>query len=218
MILKPDFSCGDGGIVDPDFIPASVRDELMLHLVDSPLTELQKVGLLDFANNYGQMLMRRDHDPGQLQRAQIKAIEANARRLLASLNSLGKSARESLHAHTDYLAYGSAPPVELDEHIKDAIKQPHGSMLDSSWDWIAALEKAAAYTVERYEIDRQSKPEQMRARGFVSLQAEQIRNMTGELPPKDRSGWFAGFAECLGKHLGHSVGPRIVASGIDAAR
>lgn len=217
---KPDFSVGGGGMVDPSFITPSVRSELMLHLARSPLTDGQKAALLNFANDYGQMLLRSNPDPdsGQLQRTQIKAIEANARRLLASLNVLGESAREALHAHTDYLAYGSAPPVDLGEHIKDAIKQPHGSLLGSSWDWIAALEKAAAYTAAKYKIDRQSKPEQMKARGFVSLQAEHIRNMTGNLPPKDRSGWFAGYAECLGNHLGLPTGPRIVASGIDAAR
>ena len=39
---KPDFSVGGGGMVDPEFIPADVRRELLLHLEKSPLTGEQK--------------------------------------------------------------------------------------------------------------------------------------------------------------------------------
>lgn len=217
MRLKPDFSTGGGGLVDPEFIPASVRRELMLHLARSRLTENQKAALLTFANDMGQMLDR-DSDPGKLQREQIEALETNARRLLASLTALGQPALEALHAHTDYLAFGSAPPVELDEDIKNAMKQPHGSLLSSAWDWVDALEKAASYAAGKYEIDKQSKPEQMRARGFVSLMAKQIQALTGAPPPKDPASWFSAFSVCLGNHLGLPIGPRVVASGIEATR
>ena len=218
MRVKPDFSCGGGDIVDPEFIPASVRRELLLHLERSRLTDSQKEALLVFANDIGQMVTDRETEPAKLQRTQIEAIEANARRLLASLAALGHPAREALHAHADYLAWGSAPPIELDQHIKAAIKHPNGSLLSSAWDWVAALEKAAEYTAAKYNIDKQSKPEQMRARGYVSLLAERVKELTGAAPPKDPASWFAGFAQCLGDHLGLPIGPRIVASGIEAIR
>ena len=87
-----------------------------------------------------------------------------------------------------------------------------------SWDWVDALEKAATHTAVQYKVDRQTKPLQMRARDFVTAQAERIRDMTGRLPPKDPSAWFADFADCLGRHVGLPSGPRIVVSGIEAIR
>lgn len=155
-------------------------------------------------------------EPGKHQRKQIKVVEANAKRLLASLAVIGRPAMTALQAHTDYLAYGSAPPIELDEEIKKIIKRPNGSLLSSTWDWVESLEKAANYAASQYSLDRQSKPEQMRARGYVSMLAEHIHELTGSTPPKDRSGWFAGFTACLGERLGLPIGPRVVASGIDS--
>jgi hypothetical protein len=131
---------------------------------------------------------------------------------------LGQPARDALHAHTDYLAYGSAPPVELDRHIKAKITQPGESLLSSVWDWVAALETASNYTAQQFKIGKTSKPEQMRARDLVSMLAERVRELTGAPPPKDPASWFAGFAECLGKHLKLQIGTRIVKSGIEALR
>ena len=216
MRKKPDFSAGSGGLVDPDFITDEVRAELMLHLNRSQLTDDQKSALLSFANDISQMVMDGEIETGKSQRMQIEVIEANAKRLLASLALLGHPALQSLHAHTDYLAYGSAPPIELGTEIKNAIKQPGGSLLSLAWDWVEALEKASQYAAAQYSLDKQSKPEQMRARGYVSMLSERVCELTGTPPPKDRSAWFAGFCECLGNRLGLPIGPRVVASGIDA--
>ena len=87
--------------------------------------------------------------------------------------------------------------------------------MSSTWDWVTALEQAAGYTAAQYKIDKQSKPEQMRARGYVSMLAQRVRELTGYPPPKDRSSWFADFATCLGRQLDLPIGPRIVASGIE---
>lgn len=216
MRKKPDFSTGSGELVNLNFIPEVVRPELMLYLKNSGFTDDQKTALLNFANVIGQMVMDGEIESGKSQRMQIEAIEANAKRLLASLALLGHPGLQAFHAHTDYLAYGSAPPIELGTEIKIAIKQPNGSLLSSAWDWIEALEKAANYAAAQYSIDRQSKPTQMRARDYVSMLAEHVCELTGAYPPKDRSAWFAGFSACLGKHLGLEIGPRVVASGIDA--
>lgn len=213
---KPDFSCGGGGMVNPEVIPASVRSELRLNLKDSRLTDEQKEDLLDYANVMGQVMMNGEPEPGKLQRKQIKAIEANAKRLLKSLASLGQPALAALHAHTGYLAYGSAPPIELGAEIKSAIKQPGGSLLSSAWDWVEALEKASQYAAAQYSISKQSKPSQMRARGYVAMLAKHVCELTGALPPKDPASWFTGFAECLGRHHGLEISTRIVASGIGA--
>jgi hypothetical protein len=216
--IKPDLSSGRGGIVDPKFIPESVRRELLLHLEKSTLTDEQKTALLAYSNDIGQMEISDELESGKKQREQIEAVAANARRLLSSLKMLGQPARDALHAHSDYLAFGSAPPVELERHIKAQITQPGNTLLSSAWDWVSALETASNYTTEQFNIDKTSKPEQMRARGFVSMLAEQVRDLTGSLPPKDQAAWFAGFAECLGQHLELPIGTRIIKSGIEAIR
>ena len=215
MRLKPDFSCGGGGIVNPEFIPASVRSELLRHLKRSQLTAGQKTSLLNCANVIGQMVNNKI-EPGKLQRKQIETIEANAKRLLASLKLLGPPAMEALHASTDYLVFGSAPPIELKVEIKSVMKQSDDSLLSSAWDWIEALEKAAHYAAAQYRVDKQSKPDLMRARDYVAVLAERVCELTGAPPPKDRSSWFAHFCLSIGEHLGLPIGPRIVASGIKA--
>ena len=215
---KPDFSVGGGGIVDAEFIPAPVREELLRHLHKSPLTGEQKSALIEYANDIGQMVMDGELTPAQAQRKQIERVANEARRLLQALNQLSQPARDALHAHTDYLAYGSRPPVELEQAVKASIKQPGGSLLSTGWDYVEALEKAAEYAAQQYTIDTTTKPEQSRARGFVSMLAEHVRGMTGKPPPKDKASWFACFAACLGEHLALPIGPRVVASGITAIR
>ena len=216
---KPDFSLGYGAIVDPEFISEAGRDELLLHLNSSKLTDDQKNALLIFSNVIGQMVMSGEVESGKKQREQIEAVAKNAKRLLASLTLLGQPARDALHAHTDYLAYGSAPPVEFEHHIKATIRQPGESLLSSAWDWVQALETASNYATEKFNIGKTSKPGQMRARGLVSMLAERVCELTGSLPPKDAASWFAGFAQCLGKQLKLQIkGSRIVKSGIEAVR
>ena len=205
-------------MVDAEFIPAPVREELLRHLHKSPLTGEQKSALIEYANDIGQMVMDGELTPAQAQRKQIERVANEARRLLQALNQLSQPARDALHAHTDYLAYGSRPPVELEQAVKASIKQPGGSLLSTGWDYVEALEKAAEYAAQQYTIDTTTKPEQSRARGFVSMLAEHVRGMTGKPPPKDKASWFACFAACLGEHLALPIGPRVVASGITAIR
>ena len=205
-------------MVDPEFIPADVRRELLLHLEKSPLTGEQKKALIQYANDMGQTVMDGELLPAQIQRTQIERVANEARRLLQALNQLSQPARDALHAHTDYLAYGSRPPVELEQAVKASIKQPGGSLLSTGWDYVEALEKAAEYAAQQYTIDTTTKPEQSRARGFVSMLAEHVRGMTGKPPPKDKASWFACFAACLGEHLALPIGPRVIASGIIAIR
>lgn len=215
---KPDFDDGPGTLVDAEFITEQVRSELLLHLDKSPLTSGQKSSLIEYANDVGQMVMHGELLPAQIQRAQIERVANEARRLLQALNRLSRPAREAFHAHTDYLAHGSHPPIALEQSVKAAIRQPGTSLLGASWDYVEALEKAAAYAARQYVMDVTGKPDQIRARGLVVMLAEYVRDMTGKTPPKDPASWFACFATCLGEHLGCAIGPRIVASAITAIR
>ena len=206
------------GYVDHSFIPEHIRVELRLHLQASPLTKSQQESFINFANNMGQAIFDAGLETGKRQREQLEAVAADAARLLSSLRKLGQPACRMLSAETDYLAIGSAPPIELDDHIKAAIKQEDGGLLSSAWAWVEALEKTAAYTIEQFNIDKQSKPEQMRARNYVSLLADRFKEVTGEAPPKDPAAWFHNFVTCLVNFIDSPIGARIVKSGIEAIR
>ena len=215
---KPDLSIGRGGMVDPEFIPAKVRKNLMLHLEKSPLNNEQKSALIDYANDIGEMVLDDEIKPGKEQREQIEKVAADARRLLSSLRLMSKPARDTLNGQGDDLAYCSAPPVDIDHHIKTQIKDPRTNLLSSAWDWIATLELASNYAAKQFKIDKTSKPGQMQARGYVARLAERIRELTGSKPPKNPASWFADFVYCLCEHHKIDIGSRIIRSGIEAIR
>lgn len=215
-LKKPDFSVGEGGWVDPDFFPLDLRSELMLHLMGGPLNDGQKMALISFASQIAQFALCGEAIAAQTQREQIEKIARDARRLLSSMNALCTPAKESLHAHTDYLVYGSHPPTKLQDHIKDSIKHPDVSLLSVTWDWVEALEESCQYAIQQFTPDTTSKPLLMRARGYVSMLAQYIYDMTGSWPPKAAASWFAAFATRLGEHLSLPIGPRVIASGIEA--
>lgn len=218
VLKKPDFSVGEGGCVNPNYFPESLKRELLDHLHPSPLAIQQKNSLISFASQIAQFGLCGEIISVQTQRDQIEKIARDCRRLLASLNALSKPAKEALHAHTDYLAYGTNPPIQLQQHIKEAIREPDGSLLSEVWDWVEALEVASEYAIEQFTPDTTSKPLLMRARGYVSMLAQHIHVMTGSLPPKSNASWFASFVTRLGEHLDLPIGPRVVASGIEAVR
>lgn len=224
--IKPDFSTGTAEWIDQDFFPPTVMRELTLHLKRSPLTQRQREALLVFASGICQSPFPNDLETeksqpvetGKRQREQIEAVAANASRLLASLTLLGGPAASALRAHADFLVYGHGVPVELDKQIKATLQQSGERLLPMAWDWIDALEVASTYAAKQFDIDKTTKPKQMRGRGYVAELAKHIQELTGSKPPKDSASWFAAFVECVGRHMGLEIGTRVVKSGIESTR
>ncbi|MBA4263788.1 MAG: hypothetical protein C0453_01790 [Comamonadaceae bacterium] len=215
---KPYFYQRMGSLVDPGFFPVSVRSDLLLYLEKSPLTEEQKTGLIDCVGESWQAIFEGEVQPGKLQRQQIEEVSASARRLLASLRKLGDSAKEAMHSQSALLVHGTAPKVRIREEVRAAVSQTGGSIPSSAWDWVEALEQLATYTGETIAVDRQSKPTQILARSLVAVAAKHLNDVTGAFPPSDRSAWFADFMFHVGEWLEIEIGPRVVVSGIKAAR
>ena len=221
QISKPDFSVGRGGFVNPVFFPASVKAECQLHLNRSKLTRTQRAAFLTFANKMGQAVMNGNATPGSEQRKRIEAVRDAAHALLVAMNALQQQhdAIEALKVHADYLTYSSTPPVELPEAVLRAIApRGTGKLLASAWDWTSAVEAVADYASEQFVLGKNSKPDETRARGYVSLLARYVKDTTGKAPPKDPASWFAGVLGCVGEHMGLSIGARVVISGIEAIR
>lgn len=215
-IRKPDFQADEGGWVDPEFFPFALRSELTLHLTSAPLSEAEKTNLINFAAEIAQMLFDDPLLPHKQIVEELRTVESNARRLLASLNTLSPQSTEAIHINAKPMAFGAFRDLPIAQRVRQNVGADDG-LLGSAWDWIAALELIADKAASQYTLDRQAKPEQLRARGYVTLLAERVRGMTGVLPPKDRSAWFAAFAGRIGQSVGYEIGPRMVASGIEQA-
>lgn len=215
-LAKPDFSDIPGGWVDPDFFSPSVRRELYLLLNRSGLTEDQKQGLINFSNDWGQELKKDLPQPPKATRAQLEAVAANARRLLSSMAALSAEASQRVDAHTAPFTYGGTQPFDLPAHVAAAPKKSKRELLSAGWDWVQLLESAASHTASKVRTSKQLKPEQLAARGFVTLVAQHVLKISGQLPPVSRTSWFGAYMDCVGRHSGFSIpiGPRLVESGI----
>lgn len=198
----PNLAPTPGLWINPDFLPGTLRAEMLLHLHKSPLTEDQQAGLIRFCNDLAQLPA--DDTPMATQADELEKVAANARRLLASLAGLSPGARDALAMHAHDLN------LRGDDEQGD-------SFTANAWEMVHALEVAAGHTLSQLEFDRQAKPAQQRGRGLVIAMAGYLIRTTGKAPPKDRAAWFAAFVECFGQHMGLEIGPRIVAAGIEAA-
>lgn len=212
--VMPDFGTGRVGWINPDYFTGAHRERMLLALSRSPLSQHEQLGLIDFCCRYLQMT-KVDEDAGATQKEQILAVAQESRRLLASMNKLGKPARSALKAHADYLMHGSTPPVTIDFAVRATARTSGQSLLSTCWLWVDALEHCCEYAASMYQVDRASKPAQTVARGAVALMAQHILQRTGKLPPSNGASWFAEFAGFVGEVVGLEIGPRIVASGIN---
>lgn len=209
---KPDFSGGEGCLVSPEFFSPALRSQLLLSLHKSPLSEPQKQQLINFSAEFAQSILGQAGIPGAEQVKQLRAVEANARRLAASIVLLSAPAREAVNGQADYLNLAAIPPVELPESVRPCLSAGHGSLLSNTWDWVEALRVAAEYTHGQYRLNRQAKPTQDIARQYIASVANCVFSLTGKLPPKDKSAWFAGFLACLKPYF--EVGPRLIETAI----
>lgn len=212
--VMPDFAVRRGeGWRDPEFITAEDRRRMLAALSQSPLSRSQQLQLVQFCNDHLQS--SKPFVAGDIQRKQILAIAQDARRLLDRIQNLCEPAIEEVKIRTYELSHVSAPPVLLDFGVIKILKEPRQSILKSSWTWINALEECCEYAASKMQIDRQSKPETLRARRAVALVARQVLSCTGELPPVAGKSWFAIFMWIVGQRvLKLEIGQRIIASGV----
>ena len=211
--VMPEFDVTRGGWIDRNFFPSEARERMLLALSRSPLSDADRLSLIEFCCTYLQ-LVKPDEDASAEQRKQILAVAQNARRLLSSIRKLGKPAIKAVEIHTDYLSRGSSPPVDIDFKVRRVVREPGQSILKSSWTWVDALEVCCEYAAGEYQIDRNTKHAKQAARGSVALIAEQVLTHTGKLPPVNDMSWFAEFVQIVGEITGLEMGPKIIVSGI----
>lgn len=213
---KPNFEVQVGWWHDPNHLDPVVRSWLQMHAAASGLDPDQQNQLIEHANQISQFPSISD-EPIAAQCLQLDKIAKDARRLLASLNTLSKPTIEMLGAYTREacLERPSPLPIDMADRIRD---QDRSGILERTWDWVNALEVAAQYTIAQQEPSRQDKPKQARARAMVASLASYHIRLTGTAPPLDPAGWFAHFAGQLGEYMGLKVGPRIVKSGVEEAK
>lgn len=220
---RPDLSTGEGCIIDPGYLSKEVRSDWDFNwLRRSPLTAPQRSAYLDAVNDRIQ-IHDLDLTPAATEQGEIERVRSEARRLRAAIEAMGKPAREMLQAHTDFLAFGSAPPAELPDTVAEALRHSNeGDFLATVWDWTRGVEVGAEYAGQQFRATRGDKPVQHSARALVTRLAEAYRCIAGEWPPSDRVSWFAYFAQVVWDHVfpknALKIGARLLDSGIKQAK
>ena len=224
QLQKPDFSIGGPLQYDGEFFPASVREACMTEFRRSWLTAEQQHQLLVFISANAKLQCTGDMSTDSELRDQLDGLAAAAHALQIAINKLNSSAASKLRAETVFLVRGIAPPHALPATVLHTLRarEHHlgvggpGGLLDTAFDWAAALEISAEHAIEHIHPTKNGKPKEIRARRLVTLLAQWVRDKTGRPPPKDSAAWFAGVVAHLGSHLELDIGARLIASGIEA--
>lgn len=214
VIKKPELGHGIGYMVNSKFLPVELRKVLMeLIKVETGLPKTKINAFLDDCGEAAQMMvMDREQIGLGEQQTQLETIATNAHRLLASINTANEKSRETLTSHSEYLAFGSSPPVKLPRKVIADVRV-HGTentLLALAWDYVQALEQAAHYAAEQIVPSKQAKPEQFNGTRLTSFVVDAYWQRFNALPPKNQAGWFAAFMKDLGGHFKVACGPRIV--------
>lgn len=200
--------------MDPGYFGASSRARLAELAAGSRMSAEDIGHLIEFTNSFSQTL---DFEgaPYAQQRSEMQRIAADCDRLLDAIANLHQQTRSGLLAHAAYLIHGSAPGIDLPTSVYLRLRTRDERLLSSAWDWIDAMRVSALYAASKTTVSKQAKPEQIVARGLVSMIADYLKRLTGELPPKSPEGWFSLYMTYVGEQLHLPIGPRVVKSGIE---
>ena len=210
----PDFSGGEGEIVNPDFLSATTKSRLRNILVDSGLYDAEKEQFIAACNDHIQAYGPFENPPASAANTikEIASLASKAHGLLNEMGLLSSEAQELFAVHCSTLALGSNPPVKLEQPIKDelAYKIHQIGGLGVFWQWVQALQQVAEYAASKPQPTRQSKPSQSKATAMVTAIANCYLAITGKYPPATRGGWFEQYVAEIGKAACLSIGPRII--------
>jgi hypothetical protein len=215
MSGKPAQRAIEGVWIDPEFLPLKVRQELQDHLAASCLAEDQKTAFIAFTGEMVQVMMGDETDYAK-RVEQLRQVARTADTLLRDVSDLSLGAAEVFQAIEGRCVFSTHPPIHLDRRVRDRVRQPGSDLLGEGVAWVGAISQVAEHAAKGIKVTRGSRPQQHFAKGLVKCLAEWIVDTTGSHPPKDRNGWFAGYAECLGRHLNRPMGPRVVSGAVTA--
>lgn len=199
----PDFSGGEGEIVNPDFLSATNKSRLRNILADSGLYDTEKEQFIAACNDHIQAYGPFGKPPASAADTikEIKSLASKAHGLLNEMGLLSSEAQELFSVHCSTLALGSNPPVKLEQPIKDelAYKIHQIGGLGVFWQWVQALQQVAEYAASKPQPTRQSKPSQSKATAMVTAIANCYLAITGKYPPTTHNGWFEKYMAAIGE-------------------
>jgi len=215
MSGKPAQRAIEGVLIDPEFLPLKVRQELQDNLAASCLPEDQKSAFIAFTGEMVQVMMGDETDYAK-RVEQLRQVARTANALLQDVSELSQGAVEAFQAIEGHCIFSTCPPIHLDRRVRDRLRLPGTDLLGDGAALVGAISEVADHAARSIKVTRGARPQQYFAKGLVKLLAEWIVDATGSPPPKDRNGWFVGYAECLGRHLNRSMGPRVVSGAVAA--
>lgn len=223
LIERPDLSTGEGCIIDPAYLSKEIRSDWdSKWLRRARLSPQQRKAYLDAVND-----LLQEHPlhltPLAIEQQEIERVRSEARRLRSAIEALGITSRQTIQAHTDFLAFGTDPPLRLPAAVAENLRGVvEGDFLSTVWDWTRGVEVGAEYAGKQIRVTRGDKPAQHNARSLVARLAEAYRPIAGDWPPSDRASWFADFAQAVWDQLfpkhPQKIGARLLVAGVKQAQ
>lgn len=214
MSGKPARRASEGFFVDPDFLPPKVRQELLDNLADSDLTKSQREDFIAYTAEMVQALQG-DETEYLARVRQLRALAEAAEALQRKAVALSDGAVEAFEAIEAHCSFSPQPPIELRQSVIAQLRPGRAALLVEGLQWVEAIGQVAGHAASSINVSRGARPAQHFAKGLIAVLVEWVVEVTGSKPPKDRSGWFVGYAGCLGEYLKRPMGPRVVSSAID---
>lgn len=197
---KPEFSFEGHIWLDDGFLPEALVAKLRELLPkQQAMSQDEAARFLRCCAQHVQLLCaeRELSTPAGQVQAELDNVAIKARALLQALRALNGGTVSTFGAHWDYLAFGSAPPVELSDEAK-MHRCAEGRFLGATWDLVADLEASARYAIKQCNPSRQAKLSELYAKDLTKSVATDYREIAGRLPPYSKETWFPKFMATLG--------------------
>jgi hypothetical protein len=180
-------------------LPRGLGDEVAERFLDRCAAEAQALGLAAAFFALPEATIRRE----------LMQIAERARRLRDAIGAASDTARRRASLYADELAL--CRQSSLSARALEAVNN-RDELLCVAHELAGDIEAIARYTAGKLTPSRQRKPAERKARLLVGNVACVWREITGKLPPRHRTTWFAEFCAALGEHLGLRIGARLVRS------
>lgn len=143
----------------------------------------------------------------------LEALAALAQGLCDALEALPQASSATLHSAAGLLSSPSGQSDRLSQLAERTIAA-EGRYVGGTWEVVQDLAYSATYAASLCLVGRAIKPKKILARRLVQQIAFEFRALSGKDAPTSDCGWFAEFMRDLGKAIGLTCGPDVVARGV----
>lgn len=217
----------------PGVIPAADRLALIEALPKLPNEDMKAPFVDAVLLDAEARLKTRYHQHAQSIKAEVEAVEMQARKLLMAIGKMQPDALSIFEAFGWEVAFYSRPPSQAfaprqteevmairqkigqtAELTKTAFDGPSGSGFSKLWDVVQDIETMAHVTAANIATQRGKRPGESLSKAICWGAAYEYRSRFFTAPPLTESGWFAMWLSDLGQKLGHPFSAKQAATAL----